>query len=59
MKTNENKTPFNNLDGNRAFFPQDPFHSDRDEYIQEMNDLYQYYKEQYAEYNFNDGPEFR
>jgi len=53
MNTNENY-----IDGNRAYLPQ-YFYCNREEYIQEINDLYQRYKQEYEGIDFTDQPEFR
>jgi len=58
MNTNEHDNPFNYLDGNRAYLPQD-FYCNREEYIQEINNLYLRYKEEYEGIDFTDQPEFR
>jgi len=59
MNTNEHDSPFNYLDGNRTYLLQEPFYCNREEYIQEINDLYLRYKEEYEGINFTDQPEFR
>ena len=46
MNTNEREKTFNEQDGNRAYIALEDFYSDREEYLQEIQDIYDSCKEE-------------
>jgi hypothetical protein len=46
MNTNEAEKPFNEQDGNRAYIALEDFYSDREEYLQEIKEIYDCCKEE-------------
>ena len=46
MNKNEPEKPFNELDGNNAYIAQDDFNADREEYFQELQEIYDSCKEE-------------
>ena len=46
MIIQEKQNPYNELDGNNAYIPQDDFYADREEYFQELQEIYDSCKEE-------------